>query len=54
MEEICPICGDELSKHYSHKLNCGHIFHYECLFKAFKCVRTMIALIVDLVIIVYL
>ena len=39
MDEICPICGDELSKHYSHKLNCGHIFHYECLFKAFKCGR---------------
>ena len=36
MDTICSICGDELSKQYAHKLQCGHIFHYECLLKSFK------------------
>ena len=36
MEEICSICGDGLCKQYSHKLKCGHEFHYDCLMKSFK------------------
>jgi len=36
MEEACSICGDNLKLHYSHKLECDHIFHYECLLKSFK------------------
>ena len=36
MEEICSICGDDLCKHYAHKLSCNHIYHYECLMKSFK------------------
>ena len=36
MDEACSICGDNLKLHYSHKLECDHIFHYECLLKSFK------------------
>ena len=39
MEDICSICGDGLCKQYSHKLNCGHEFHYDCLMKSFKGAR---------------
>lgn len=35
-EEDCGICGLELSEKFSHKLNCGHVFHYECLMKSFN------------------
>tara|TARA_B100001123_G_C15165013_1_gene969053 strand:+ start:518 stop:862 length:345 start_codon:yes stop_codon:yes gene_type:complete len=35
-EEECPICGDDLNSKYIHKLDCGHEFHYECLFKSLK------------------
>ena len=34
--ENCSICGDDLKKMYCHKLDCNHIYHYECLFKSFK------------------
>jgi hypothetical protein len=33
--EDCAICGLPLNKNYSHKLNCNHEFHYECLVKTF-------------------
>lgn len=36
MEENCSICGDELSSKYTHKLVCGHIYHYECIMKTFQ------------------
>ena len=32
----CGICGDELSSEYSHKLDCGHELHYQCLLLSFK------------------
>lgn len=32
----CAICGSPLSESYTHKLSCGHSFHYECLLKSFK------------------
>ena len=34
--EECPICGDDLNSKYVHELECGHKFHYECLFKSLK------------------
>ena len=37
LEEDCAICGLTLNEKYSHKLNCGHSFHYECLLKSFNC-----------------
>jgi len=36
-DEDCAICGICLNDNYSHKLNCGHSFHYECLMKSFNC-----------------
>lgn len=38
MDDICAICGDNITCRLSHKLNCGpkdqpHEFHYECLMK---------------------
>lgn len=40
MNNICAICGDDLSTRLTHKLTCGtqaepHEFHYECLLKTF-------------------
>jgi len=35
--EDCAICGICLEDKYSHKLKCGHSFHYECLLKTYKC-----------------
>jgi hypothetical protein len=40
MNNICAICGDELTTRLTHKLTCGtleepHEFHYECLLKTF-------------------
>jgi hypothetical protein len=35
--EDCAICGLTLNEKYSHKLICGHTFHYECLLKSFNC-----------------
>ena len=35
MDNICGICG-ESSKKYIYKLNCSHVFHYECLSQSFK------------------
>lgn len=35
-EELCSICGDELSEKYTHSLDCNHKFHYECLLKSMK------------------
>lgn len=40
MDNICAICGENLSTKLIHKLNCGtlgepHEFHYECLLKTF-------------------
>jgi hypothetical protein len=34
--EECGICGVDLKDKYSHKLNCNHKFHYECLMKSFQ------------------
>jgi hypothetical protein len=41
MNNICAICGDDLSIRLTHKLTCGthgepHEFHYECLLKTFS------------------
>ena len=36
MSEECGICGSELNDKYSHKLNCNHEYHYECLMKSFQ------------------
>ena len=36
MSVVCSICGDDLCNQYSHKLSCGHEFHYDCLMKSFK------------------
>lgn len=35
-EEDCGICGLGLSEKISYKLNCKHVFHYECLMKSFN------------------
>ena len=35
-EKSCIICGEEKNKHFIHKLDCGHDFHYECIVKCFK------------------
>ncbi len=35
-DEDCGICGLELSEKFSYKLNCNHVFHYECLMKSFN------------------
>ena len=32
----CNICGFELKEKFCHRLECGHIFHYECLMKTFQ------------------
>ena len=34
-EEDCAICGVALKDKYCHKLDCNHIFHYDCLMKTF-------------------
>jgi len=36
MTEDCGICGLDLKEKYSHKLNCNHEYHYECLMKSFQ------------------
>jgi len=36
MEDYCSICGDELNSKYTHKLECGHTYHYECIMKTFQ------------------
>ena len=36
----CSICAEPLSSQYSHKLKCGHEFHYQCLFLTFKNMKT--------------
>ena len=33
--DTCAICGDLLSDKINHKLDCEHVFHYECLLKSF-------------------
>lgn len=33
---FCAICQEPLSTKKTHKLNCNHVFHYECLYKSFK------------------
>jgi len=35
-EKLCIICGEEKNKHFIHKLDCGHEFHYECIIKCFN------------------
>jgi len=41
-EKSCIICGEEKNKHFIHKLDCGHDFHYECIVKCFKsCMKDM-------------
>ena len=37
----CSICGDELKENYTTKLQCGHEFHYECIFLTFKTLKTL-------------
>lgn len=34
-EEDCSICGLKLNEKYQYKLQCNHVFHYECLLKTF-------------------
>ena len=36
-ENKCIICGEDNNKHYLHKLDCGHEFHYNCILKCFLC-----------------
>lgn len=36
MSELCAICYEPLDKKHTHKLKCGHEFHYECLYQSFK------------------
>jgi hypothetical protein len=33
--EICAICCEE-NDDYMQKLQCGHVFHYQCLYLSFK------------------
>lgn len=33
--ECCSICGDTLKNDLTHKLKCGHEYHYKCLFQSF-------------------
>ena len=33
--DTCSICGDLMSDKFTHKLTCGHEYHYECLLKSF-------------------
>lgn len=33
--ENCAICYEK-NDDYTHKLNCGHTFHYNCLYLSFK------------------
>ena len=35
MDNICDICSDVLDTNLA-KLNCGHIFHYECIKMSYK------------------
>lgn len=35
----CSICGEKLEDAYTHKLKCGHEFHYECLMLSFKTIK---------------
>lgn len=32
----CCICGESLDSKFTHKLDCGHEFHYNCIFLSFK------------------
>ena len=34
--ETCAICGDDLNNEFTHTMECGHTFHYMCLFHTFK------------------
>ena len=36
IETMCSICGDSLNNAFTHKTECNHIFHYECLQKSFQ------------------
>ena len=36
----CSICGEEKTTQFTHKLKCGHEFHYQCLFLSFKSMKT--------------
>jgi len=40
MENICDICSDVLDTNLV-KLNCGHIFHYDCIKMAYKYAKKM-------------
>ena len=31
----CNICGSPLNYKFSHRLDCNHIYHYECIQKTF-------------------
>ena len=35
----CGICGDMLQCQCCEKLDCGHMFHYECIFQTFKVMK---------------
>lgn len=34
--EECVICGDKLNKQCIYKLECNHVFHYECILNSYK------------------
>lgn len=36
----CCICGESKESKFCHKLECGHEFHYNCLFLSFKNMKT--------------
>lgn len=38
--KICCICGEPKESKFCHKLECGHEFHYNCLFLTFKNMKT--------------
>lgn len=38
--EPCSICGEDDEFTIKHTLQCGHTFHYHCLFQTFKNMKT--------------
>lgn len=34
--EDCAICGESINNKFSQKIECGHVYHYECIMKTFQ------------------